>query len=78
MSFCLYYGGNLVFSVSHTAVTLFIIAICVLCLAALFATASTAVGSPIRLDTDLESADDLEIAEPGERFFPRISSFLNR
>ena len=78
MSFHLYYGGNLVFSISHTAVTLFIVALCILCLAALFATASTALAGPIRLriDTDLESAEDLEIAERGEWFFSPLCRAL--
>ena len=74
MSFCLYYGGRLVFTVSHTAVTIFLLAVCLLSLAALFATATTSSG-PIHLDD--EDAEELEIAEHCEHSLRTGGLFLD-
>ncbi|EJD55520.1 hypothetical protein AURDEDRAFT_147960 [Auricularia subglabra TFB-10046 SS5] len=64
MSFCLYYGGRLVLTISHTAVTLILLVICLLSLAALFLTASASTG-PVHLDEEegYESDTELEIAQ---------------
>lgn len=76
MSFHLYYGGALVFSIPETALTLLLVILCVLCLAALVATASTAASrGPLHLDTDLDDKDVL--AEHGSASRSSISSAVS-
>lgn len=62
MSFCLYYGGRLVLTISHTAVTVILLIICLLSLGALFLTASASTG-PVHLDEEETDDEELEIAQ---------------